>query len=298
MTTPPLRTLLPGGAFFECPRWHEGAWWVSDFYRHLVLRVGEDGGAREIQEVEGQPSGLGWMPDGSLLIASMRDRRLLRRRPDGTLTEHADVSALCAGHLNDMVLDDAGRAYVGNFGFDLMNGGDLAATRLLRVDPDGSVAIAAEDLLFPNGAVITPDGGTLIVGETGGGRYTSFARASDGSLAERRTWARIGPAAAPGPVAEAFGTLRFAPDGCCLDAEGRIWSADALNARVVRLAPGGAVEAEIAMPEGLSAFACMLGGEDGRTLLVCAAPDFLERNRRGTREGVLLTTTVLPPRPA
>jgi sugar lactone lactonase YvrE len=199
-----METLLEGGSFFESPRWHEGRWWVSDFYRHLVLTVTTDGRAEEVMTVEGQPSGLGWMPDGSLLVVSMRDHRILRRMPDGTVSEHADVTEYCGGHLNDMVVSGEGRAYAGNFGFDLMGLGEPSPAALVHVAPDGTAAVAAEDMLFPNGSVITPD--------------------------------------------------------------------------------------------GLDVFACMLGGDDGRTLLMCAAPDFAEANRAAAREAVLLMTTVDVPR--
>jgi sugar lactone lactonase YvrE len=235
------------------------------------------------------------MPDGSLLVVSMRDHRILRWDGTGEPTEHADVSAFCGGHLNDMVVDGEGRAYVGNFGFDLMAMGDPATAALVRVDPDGSATVVAEDLAFPNGSVITPDGSTLIVGETAGSRYTAFTIASDGSLTDRRVWAQVAPAPPITTFAETLGNLRFGPDGCGLDAEGHIWSADEVGARCVRLAPGGAIVEEIPMPDGLDVFACMLGGDDGRTLLMCAAPDFAEANRRAAREGVLLTTTVAVP---
>jgi sugar lactone lactonase YvrE len=265
---------------------------VSDFYRHLVLSVSVSGDPREVLEVEGQPSGLGWMPDGSLLVVSMRDHRILRWSAEAGVSEHADVSRYCGGHLNDMVVDDRGRAYVGNFGFDLMGGGDPATASLVRVDPDGRASIVAEDLLFPNGSVITSDGRTLIVGETAGARYTSFTINDDGSLSDRRIWAQVAPTPPVTTLAETLGQLRFGPDGCGLDAENHIWCADEVNARCVRIAPGGEIVEEISAPEGLDFFACMLGGEDGRTLLMCAAPDFAEHNRSATREAVLLTTTV------
>jgi sugar lactone lactonase YvrE len=285
--------LLDGGAFFESPRWRDGRWWVSDFYRHLVLRVDVDGRTEEIMSVDGQPSGLGWMPDGSLLVVSMRDHRILRRWPDGAVTEHADVGAVCGGHLNDMVVDRAGRAYVGNFGFDLMAGADPVPASLARVDPVGAVSVAAEDLLFANGSVITPDGRTLIVGETAGSRYTAFTIEPDGSLTGRRVWAQVAPAPELTTFAETLANLRFGPDGCALDADGHIWSADEVGARCVRLAPGGEIVDEIAAPDGLDCFACMLGGDDGRTLLICAAPpDFTEASRASTRDAVLLTATV------
>jgi sugar lactone lactonase YvrE len=290
-----MRTLLEGGAFFESPRWHDGRWWLSDFYRHRVLTVTEDGRSEDVLEVEGQPSGLGWMPDGSLLVVSMRDRRILRW--DGSRTTvHAEVAEYCGGHLNDMVVDRHGRAYAGNFGFDLMAFADPQTANLIRVDPDGSASVAAEDMYFPNGSVITPDGRTLIVGETAGCRYTAFTIEDDGSLSDRRVWAQVAETPEITTFEETIGKLRFGPDGCGLDAEEHIWSADEVNARCARVAPGGAIVDEIAAPEGLNSFACMLGGADGRTLLMCAAPDFIEQARSAKHEAVLLTTTVEVPR--
>ena len=287
-----LETLLEGGAFFEGPRWRDGRWWVSDFYRHLVLTVEPSGAAEEVMTVEQQPSGLGWMPDGSLLVVSMKDHRVLRRSPDGDVSEHANISEHCGGHANDMVVDGEGRAYIGNFGFDLMGGGLPATANLVRVDPDGSATVAADDIRFPNGSVITPDGKTLIVGETAGACYTAFTIESDGSLSDRRIWGQMGFAPELGPLEETIPQLEYGPDGCGLDAEGHIWSADSIRGRCGRIAPGGEIVEEIKAPEGLGFFACMLGGEDGRTLLICAAPDFLEHNRAQAREAVLLTTTV------
>jgi sugar lactone lactonase YvrE len=287
-----LQTLLEGGTYFESPRWHEGRWWVSDFYRQLVLTVDPAGATEERLSVDGQPSGLGWMPDGSLLVVSMRDRRILRWTTETGATLHADVSEYCGGHLNDIVVDRHGRAYAGNFGFDLMAGGDPAPAALIRVDPDGTASVAAEDLLFPNGSVITPDGQTLIVGETAGARYTAFTIQADGSLTDRRIWAQVAPTPELTTLAETLGQLQFGPDGCALDADGHIWAADEVGARCVRLAPGGKIVDEIAAPDGLDFFACMLGGDDGRTLLMCAAPDFAEANRSAAREAVLLTATV------
>jgi sugar lactone lactonase YvrE len=284
-------TLCEGGAFFEGPRWHEGRWWVSDFYRKQVLTVTPDGSTAVLMTVEQQPSGLGWMPDGSLLVVSMKDHRVLRRSPAGEVTVHADLTAHCGGHLNDMVVDSQGRAYVGEFGFDLMAFADPAPAKLMRVDPDGAVTVLADDLLFPNGSVITADGDTLIVGETTAARYTAFTLAADGSVSDRRVWAQVAPSPELGPL-EQTPQLRFGPDGCALDAEDCIWAADAVGARCARVAQGGEIVDEIHAPEGLGIFACMLGGADGRTLLLCAAPDFLEASRAQAREAVLLTTVV------
>jgi sugar lactone lactonase YvrE len=286
-----LRTVFEGGSYFEGPRWHEGAWWVSDFYRHTVSRVTPDGAEEIVLEVENQPSGLGWQPDGALLIVSMKDQRVLRLA-DGTLSVLADVSPHCGGYLNDMVVDASGRAWVGDFGFDLMGGGPFATGSIKRVDPSGAVRVVAEDLIFPNGSVITPDGGTLIVGETWGNRFTAFSIEADGSLSNRRVWASFGPTPAGATVAELMPQVKVAPDGCTLDAEGHIWVADGLGSRVLRVAEGGEIVDEITAPDGMGVFACALGGDDGRTLLMCCAPDFYEHTRAPVREAVLVATQV------
>ena len=191
-----------------------------------------------------------------------------------------------------MAVDSQGRAYVGEFGSDLQAFADPAPAKLMRIDPDGAVTVLADDLLFPNGSVITPNGDTLIVGETAGSRYTAFTLAGDGSVSRRRVWAQVAPAPELGPLAQTLPQLRFGPDGCTLDADGCIWAADAVGARCARVAPGGDIIDEIRAPEGLGIFACMLGGEHGRTMLMCAAPDFLEANRVKAREAMLLTSTV------
>jgi sugar lactone lactonase YvrE len=287
-----LTLLLEGGAFFEGPRWHAGRWWVSDFYREAVYTVNTDGTEQCVVRVEHQPSGMGWLPDGSLLIVSMTDRRVLRRGHDGDVTVHADLGAFTDSWLNDMVVDARGRAWVGCFGFDLMAFADPRLAPLMRVDPDGSVTVAAEDLMFPNGSVITPDGTTLIVGETAGCRYTAFTVLSDGALVDRRVWAQLAPTPELGPLLDVLPQIAVGPDGCTLDAEGHIWAADEAGGRCIRVAPGGEIVDEIHTPEGLGCFACALGGDDGRTLLLCAAPDFLESSRRPARDSLLLTTTV------
>ena len=293
-SAPSLTPFAEGGCYFECPRWHDGRWWASDFYRYGVFTYDADGGEELVLEVEAQPSGLGWLPDGDLLVVSMKDRRVLRRAADGSVSVHADVSGLAGGHLNDMVVDRQGRAYAGNFGFDLMGGGQPATAAIVRIDPVGHAAVAAEDLWFPNGTVIT-DNGTLIVAETMGARFTAFTIAPDGALADRRVWAQLDPTPEPADTATMLGAVSFAPDGCALDAEGHVWAANALGGPLSRIAPGGEIVDELALPDGLAAFACGLGGEDGRTLMACAAPDFHEEARKAAREAVLLRATVTVP---
>jgi len=243
--------LLDGLSFPEAPRWHQGRLFLSDFYNHRVLAVGLDGKAETIAQVPQQPSGLGWTPDGDLLIVSMLDRRLLRLRA-GQLQLVADLSALATGPCNDMVVDAKGRAYIGNFGYDHHKGEARRSTCIIRVDPDGAVTRAADDLMFPNGTVITPDGKRLIVGETFANRLTQFDIAVDGTLGNRRVFAELG---------DVF------PDGICLDAEGAIWVADPRGNRVVRVLEGGQVARTI--PTGArGSYACMLGGRQRRTLFI------------------------------
>lgn len=285
--------LVSGMSFTECPRWREGRLYFSDFYTHRVLSAGMDGSVEVVAQVPGQPSGLGFLPDGRMLIVSMRDRRILRRERDGSLVEHADLSRVAPWHLNDMVVDDAGRAWVGNFGFDLMGGAAAAATVLLCVEPDGKARVAAEGLVFPNGTVITPDGKTLIVAETMANRLSAYT--IEGSeLTERRTWAAFGDAPATTDVEEIVGRAEVVPDGICLDAEGAVWVADAGHGRLLRVVEGGEIVEELRAAAG-GLFACMLGGEDGRTLFASAAPTFAEAEASAQHRGSIVTTRVRVP---
>jgi sugar lactone lactonase YvrE len=289
-----ITTVVSDQSYLEGPRWHDGRIWFSDFYLNRVCSAAEDGSdLRTEAEVPQQPSGLGWLPDGRLLVVSMRDKRVLRREPDGTLVTHADLAGFVVGVPNDMVVDDKGRAYVGEFGFDLMGGGPLAAADLLRVDPDGTVTPVANGLWFANGSVITDDG-VLLVDETFGNRVSAFDIQPDGGLGARRTWAQFGELPTETEQAAALPQIVIAPDGCCLDAEGALWIADGLGGRLIRVREGGEIAEEIAVGTGV--FACMLGGADGRTLFACAAPDFYEHARRDTREARLLAIRVDVPR--
>jgi sugar lactone lactonase YvrE len=286
-------TVASGFAFLEAPRWHDDRIWFSDFYTHRVLSAREDGSdLRTEAAVAQQPAGLGWLPDGRLLVVSMLDRKVLRREADGTLATHADLSGCATGHANDMVLDAEGRAYVGNFGFDLMSGAPPATAGLHRVDPDGTVTEAAGDLWFPNGSVITPDG-VLIVNETFGNRCSAFDVTADGQLVNRRVWAQFGPLLSGTTEAEVFGQIKVAPDGACLDAEGALWIADATGGRLLRVKEGGEIAAEVR--PGSPVYACALGGADGRTLYACVAPDFDETARTAAREASLVAFRVPVP---
>lgn len=249
-----LEILLAGLTFPEAPRWHAGKLWFSDFYTNRVLTVDTSGRSTTVVEVPQRPSGLGWRLDGTLLIVSMLDRKLMGF-DKGALHVVADLSNVATGPCNDMVVDAAGRAYVGNFGFDHHGGEAERMAVLARVDPDGRVTRAADELRFPNGTVITPDGKTLIVAESRGHRLTAFDVGADGGLGRRRVFADL---------PDVF------PDGICLDAEGAVWVADARAPRVVRVFDGGRIERTVATGTQ-RAFACMLGGEDRRTLFICTS---------------------------
>lgn len=272
-----LSVVVEKYAFLEGPRWHDGRLWLSDFFMGVVVSVAPPGEPRVEAEVPNGASGTGWLPDGRLLVVSMRDRRVLRREPDGTLVEHADLSHVASGWCNDMVVDQQGRAYVGNFGYDLMAGEQARPAPLVRVDPDGTTTVATQGLKFPNGSVVIGD--VLVVGETNGNRLSAFDIAPDGALGPRRDWAAWDPARG-----------RVAPDGICADAEGAIWVADPAGNRAIRVREGGEIVQVV--EAGTGVYACALGGVDRQTLFLCTAPGFHERDRRHSREAKVLAVGV------
>jgi sugar lactone lactonase YvrE len=272
------RVVLEGLWFPEGPRWHDGALYFSDMHGRAIWRMASDGRASKIGEFDDEVSGLGWLPDGTMLAVSMSRRHLLR------LTRQrwevaSDLSAHVANPINDMVVDRLGRAYVGGFGFDVFHGEAPRTTGLLCVEPGGRVRMVADGLNFPNGMVITPDGKTLIVAETLGARLSAFDVEPDGALANRRDFA-------------AFEGL--IPDGICLDAEGAVWAAWPGSNKVVRLRDGGAIADTIDLP-GRQAYACVLGGADGRDLYICTALDYVPDVVKAKAEGKIEVTRVEVP---
>jgi sugar lactone lactonase YvrE len=258
--------LAEGMGFPEGPRWRNGKLWFSDFRTAKVMTVDLQGTLRTVAEVPGIPSGLGWLPDGSLLVVSMTDRRLLKSS-GGELTEFADLSRLASHNCNDMVVDSRGNAYIGNFGAPI----ETPAARLaeiILVKPDGEARVVAEEMAFPNGSVITPDAKTFIVGETYASRLTAFDIEADGSLSHRRVWAQFDDL---GIITERSKLRsRILPDGICLDDEGAVWVASPGDAaEVVRVLEGGKITDRIAVER--FPYACMLGGEDGKTLFICTS---------------------------
>jgi sugar lactone lactonase YvrE len=284
-----LRTLLDGFSFGEGPRWRAGALWFSDMHGHRVLRVVTDGHEKRsvetvVEITDDDPSGLGWLPDGRLLVVAMESQQLRRVEADGTVVVHADLSSAARGDLNDMIVGVDGTAYVGDMGARIQSGGEMVPGQTFRVAPDGTWAQAADDLQAPNGHVLTDDGHTLIVAESGRSRLTAFAVGADGTLSGRRTFAELVPGeGSPIPVAP--------PDGICLDAEGAVWVADPIGRRVFRVREGGEVTDSVAFPDAVPV-ACVLGGDDRRTLMMCVADDWKREALAGRQTGRIVTTAV------
>jgi len=249
-------TLLTGLAVGESPRWHDGRLWFSNWGTQEIVAVDERGDSEVMARVPTTvPFSIDWLPDGRLLVVSGREGLLLRREADGSLATHADLSGLSDRRWNEIVVDGRGNVYLNSIGFRFGEeefGPGIAAV----LTPDGSLRQVAGDLAFPNGMVVTPDNRTLIVAESFPGRLTAFDVAEDGGLSNRRVWAELGPAGG---------------DGICLDAEGAIWTSAMKDGRPVclRVREGGEVLQRIDLDE--ACFACMLGGDDGRTLFMMVA---------------------------
>ena len=268
-----------GGLYFgEGPRWHENKLWFSDFYSHKVMTLDENNSLEAVCEVPSQPSGLGWLPNGDLLIVSMLDRKILKFS-EGSISVHADLSEYVAHKCNDMVVSRDGTAYVGNFGMGDA-GESLNSTHLMIIKSDGTVLKGPDNLLFPNGTVITEDGKNLIVAETLGAKLTSFDIEDNGELTNRKLWARTSPLFSL-LIIKSLSSLGFdlskidfskysknlhVPDGICLDEKNGIWIASPTTKAVVRIEKGGNITDKINTPKG--AFACMLGGKERKTLYV------------------------------
>jgi sugar lactone lactonase YvrE len=243
--------LMEGVVFGESPRWHDGRLWFADWGANQVIALSTDGTHEVVATVPSFPMCIDFLPDGRLLVVDSAQRRLLRREPDESLAVHADLAEVSRTPWNDIVVDDRGRAYVNNIGFDFP-GGEYAPGLIVLVTADGAVGRVADDLAFPNGMAITPDGQTLIVAESYAERLTAYDVDADGDLSNRRVWAET-----PGDH----------PDGICIDAGGAVWYADVGNRHCVRVRKGGQVLATVDLDRG--AFACALSrGTDPRLFVV------------------------------
>jgi len=275
---PEPQLLLSGLVFGESPRWRDGRLWFSDMGAQHVAAVDLQGNSEVVASVPATPMGTGWLPDGRLLVVSSMDGRLLRREPDGSLATHADLTGLGEHPWSDMVVDDRGNAYVGNVGFDFPDGAFAPGTIAL-VTPDGAARQVADGVAFPNGMAVAPDNSLLIVAESYANRLTAFDIAADGGLSNRRVWADVGDGV---------------PDGICLDAEDAVWYGDVPNRRCVRVREGGEVLQTVDLDRGC--FACVLGGEDRRTLFLMAA-EFSEATMSGAAPPTGQVLTVAAPAP-
>jgi sugar lactone lactonase YvrE len=265
---------MTGIGLGESPRWHDGRLWFSDWVAQELVALSVDGDSEVITNVRSLPFSIDWLPDGPLLITS--GRKLLRMEPDGSLVTHADLSALSEHGWNEIVVDGSGNTYVNNIDFDMMGGEETKPGIIAVVTPDGQARQVADGLAFPNGMVVTPDNSTLIIAESYEGRLSAFDIDDDGGLSNRRVWADLGEGG----------------DGICMDAEGAVWSPK--FKACVRVTEGGEELERIELEQ--FCFACMLGGEDGRTLFMNVAdwngPDAVGK---GPRTGKVLTAEAPAP---
>ena len=272
-----LKPFIDGLGFGEAPRWHDGKLWFVDFFKGAVLRADESGSVELVATVPGTPGGLGFLPDGTPLVVSQREFLVYAIRPDGSLVRHADLSGLARGAANEMLVDGQGRAYVGHHGFDFFGGAPHQPSSLLLVETDGRVREVADELIFPNGTALTPNGKTLIVAESFAKRLTAFDVALDGTLSGRREWAALGD---------------HTPDGICLDETGAVWASSPMTGAFARVAEGGIVLDEIRAAPGHWAVACVLGGEDRRTLYCITAETTPQTMPQGISKGFIYTLRV------
>ncbi|MGI8334235.1 SMP-30/gluconolactonase/LRE family protein [Actinomadura scrupuli] len=250
---PETQIWITGLGLVESPRWHDGRLYFSDWTAHEVIALDLEGEHEVVARVDSLPLCTAWQPDGRLMIVDSRRGLLLRLEPDGSLVTHADLNGLGRGW-NDMVIDGRGNTYVNGIGFDMLAGEAFAPGFVVHVGPGGSARAVADGVAFPNGMAVTQDNSTLIVAESYANRLTAFDIEADGGLSGRRVWAETGD---------------DHPDGICTDAEGAVWYADVGNKRCVRVREGGEVLQTVDVDRGC--FACVLGGQDGRTLFIVAA---------------------------
>jgi sugar lactone lactonase YvrE len=245
--------IVGGLAFPEGPRWHENSFWFTDQHDASVYHLTTEGELTRYATTDDRPGGLGWLPDGSLLVVYMTQRRLMRR-VESNWEEYADLSSLASYHCNDFVVDHRGVVFAGNFGEPIMPGRPMAPAELIRVDPSGQAEVVSRDLVFPNGSAITEDGHSLLVAETFAHRISRFALDSESRITGHDIWADLGAAT---------------PDGICLDTEDALWVASPFTHEVLRVAEGGDL---LGRCQTLGTpYACMLGDEDRQTLYICTS---------------------------
>lgn len=246
-------TVAEGLMFPEAPRWHDGELWFTDQHARRVLRMQRNGRLSEVIETPDLPGGLGWLPDGRAIVVMMTERRVCTMEQN-RLEDYADLSGLASFHCNDMLVDDQGRAWVGNFGYDLHGGESIKSAEIILIPPDDEARIAARDMIFPNGMAMSPDGDSLIVAETFAARITAFDITADNRLVNPRLWADLDGAY---------------PDGLCLAADGTLWVAAPNIDQVLHIREGGEVLGRV-FPHGRP-YACTLGDCDDQILYITSS---------------------------
>jgi sugar lactone lactonase YvrE len=285
-----IHTIAEGFHFLEAPRWRDGNLYFSDFYGGTVFVLKSNGKVEPVCQVPKWVSGIGFTPNGEILVVSVIERKLLRFDTNGKLVEETDLSGLARYHCNDLLADEHGRAYVGNFGFD--TGTErVCATDLIMVSPRGEASVAAGGLVFPNGMARTADGRTLIVAETFAARLSAFDVSKDGRLSGHRTWAALSDRQEFPTVNAALAAKVPLPDGIALDSEGALWIGDAGGRGALRVAPGGKILDRVSTPD-MSVFAVAFGGPDLKTLYMCAAPPLNSHDPTSEKKSVLFATSV------
>lgn len=234
----------------ESVRWHDGRVWFCDWIGQALYALDEDGRAETVARIDSLPFCIDWLADGRLLVVNAKANTLMRREADGTLVTHADLSPLSPYGCNEIAVAPGGDIYLNNINFDFPRG-EFRPGFIALLRPDGSMQKVEEDLAFPNGMVVTPDGRTLIVAESYNANITAFDIAPDGTLTNKRLFAKIDGQGG---------------DGICLDSEGAVWVSS--GPRCVRVAEGGMVLDEVRTDR--MCFSCALGGRDGRTLYIAA----------------------------
>jgi sugar lactone lactonase YvrE len=284
--------VVDGLTLTEGLRWHDGRVWFSDLYNRRVVSILEDGSDLRVEgQFEAIPVGLGWLPDGRLLVIQQETAKVLRREHDGTFVVHADLSGVAKSWPNDIVVTGDGTAYVGCFGFELHQGAPFGTAPLMKVTVDGQVTVVGEPSYFPNGSTILD--GTLVVAESFGNRISQYDIDPDGTLSNRRDWAVFGPMPTASDLDDRYKELVVAADGISgVDAEGAIWVADFTKQHAVRVLPGAEIVDEVTTGS-LNCYCVALGGHDGRTLFLCATPAEMDPElRKNEPRGTIMSCRV------
>lgn len=287
--------IASGFAFAESPRWHDNAFYVSDMYEGKIFRVGRTsrGGwkTESVVDIGADCGGIGWLPDGDLLVVHTSERIISRHRRDAPSMLHVDLSGVADRDLNDMIVLPDGSLYVGTA--PLEDGDDdlLSRSPIYHVSRSGRVSVAAEGFFNPNGMALSPDRHHLLVNETFGQQISSFPAIGRGKIETKRTWCSLGPPLAPARTEDVMSSLTIALDGMAAERRGdAVWVADAIGHRVLRVTDRG-IERQI-LTGYEQPFACAIGGINGDILCICLAKDFNRPDRIRLRDSRLVVLQI------